>query len=87
MPTVVTVHHPAIVDPKAVGALIRAIRGYQGEPVTRAALCLAPLVFVRPGELRAAEWQEIDLKAALWRIPAVRMKRKADQSAAFDPGC
>ena len=67
-------HHAAVTEPKAVGALMRAIRGYSGEPVTKAALCLAPLVFVRPGELRAAEWSEIDLDGATWRIPAARMK-------------
>ena len=69
-------HHAAITDPKAVGALIRAIDGFAGEAVTRAALRLAPRLFVRPGELRAAEWSEIDLDAALWRIPAARMKMR-----------
>lgn len=69
-------HHAAITEPKAVGALMRAIRGYTGEPVTRAALQLAPLVFVRPGELRGAEWSEFDLAEAVWRIPAERMKMK-----------
>jgi integrase len=64
----------SITDPKGVGALIRAIRGYQGQPVTRIALQLAPLLFVRPGELRAAEWQEMDLDRAEWRIPPERMK-------------
>lgn len=67
-------HHASITEPKAVGALMRAIEGYQGSPVTRAALRLAPLLFVRPGELRGAEWVEFDLDAAEWRIPAVRMK-------------
>lgn len=70
-------HHAAITDPKEVGALLRAIRGYKGEPVTAAALRLAPLVFVRPGELRAAEWAEFDLDEATWRIPAARMKMKS----------
>ena len=69
-------HHAAITDPKAVGALMRAIRGYKGEFKTHAALQLAPLVFVRPGELRAAEWQEFDLDNATWRIPGERMKMK-----------
>jgi len=63
-------------DPKAVGALLRAIAGYAGAFVTRCALQLAPLVFVRPGELRHAEWSEIDLDAAEWRIPAHKMKMK-----------
>lgn len=67
-------HHAAIIDPKEVGALLRAIDGFDGQPTTRWALQLAPHVFVRPGELRQAEWAEIDLEAAVWRIPAVRMK-------------
>lgn len=68
-------HMAAITDPKRVGDLLRAIESYKGMPVTRAALQLAPLVFVRPGELRKAEWAEFDLDAAEWRIPAARMKR------------
>jgi integrase len=56
--------------------LLRAIDGYRGSDVTRYALQLAPLVFVRPGELRKAEWSEIDLEAGEWRIPAERMKMK-----------
>lgn len=55
--------------------LLRAIEAYKGMPITRAALQLAPLVFVRPGELRKAEWLEFDLDARQWRIPASRMKR------------
>ncbi len=70
-------HHAAIVDPKEVGALLRAIDGFTGQLVTKAALQLAPLVFVRPGELRHAEWSEIDLDGAMWRIPGERMKMKA----------
>lgn len=66
----------SITDPKGVGALMRAIRKYPGAPVTVAALKLAPLLFVRPGELRAAEWSEFDLDAAEWTIPAVRMKMR-----------
>ena len=68
-------HMAAITDPKRVGDLLRAIESYKGMPITRAALQLAPLVFVRPGELRKAEWIEFDLDAAQWRIPAERMKR------------
>jgi integrase len=68
-------HMAAITDPKRVGDLLRAIESYKGMPITRAALQLAPLVFVRPGELRKAEWAEFDLAAAQWRIPAARMKR------------
>jgi len=76
LPPVKEKHHAAITDPKAVGALLRAIDGYRGSFITQCALRLAPLTFVRPGELRKAEWSEIDLKAAEWRIPAERMKMK-----------
>jgi integrase len=71
-------HHAALTAPKDVGKLMRAIDGYAGFSSVMAALRLAPLVFVRPGELRGAEWSEIDLKAAEWRIPAHRMKMNAD---------
>jgi integrase len=67
-------HYAAITDPARAGALLRAIHGYEGHPFATAALKLAPLVFVRPGELRAAEWAEFDLDAAEWRIPGPRMK-------------
>ncbi len=69
-----TTNFAAIIEPKAVGALLRALDGYQGQPSVMYALRLSPLVFVRPGELRAAEWGEFDLDGAEWRIPAVRMK-------------
>lgn len=69
-------HHAAITEPKEIGGLLRAIEGYQGSFVTQCALRLAPLVFVRPGELRQAQWAELDLDAALWTIPAARMKMK-----------
>ncbi|MDO4710291.1 MAG: integrase arm-type DNA-binding domain-containing protein [Pseudomonadota bacterium] len=69
-------HHAAITDPAAIGALMRAIEGYKGSLVTRCALRLAPLLFVRPGELRNAEWTEIDFAAAEWRIPAEKMKMR-----------
>ena len=72
-----TKHHASIIDPKAIGCLLRAIQGYQGHFVTKAALQLAPLVFVRPGELRHAEWTEISLEEAEWRIPAAKMKMRA----------
>lgn len=68
----------AITEPKQVGALMRAIYDYQGFPAAVAALKLAPLLFVRPGELRAAEWAEIDLDVAEWRIPAAKMKMKVE---------
>ena len=67
-------HRAAIVDPVGIGALLRAIDGYDGLLATKVALKLAPLVFVRPGELRRAEWAEFDLEAGEWRIPAAKMK-------------
>jgi integrase len=70
--------HPAITQPKPAGQLLRSIRAYEGHPTVRAALEISPLVFVRPGELRAAEWSEIDLEEAEWRIPASRMKMKIE---------
>lgn len=70
-------HFPSIVSPTKIGELLRAIYGYKGSPVTVAALKLAPLVFVRPGELRHAEWSELDLDAATWDIPAEKMKMRS----------
>lgn len=67
-------HRAAVTDPAKLGELLRAIDGYQGTPVVRAALALAPLVFLRPGELRKAEWSEFDLDIGVWTIPAERMK-------------
>ncbi|OYT98858.1 MAG: integrase [Burkholderiales bacterium PBB1] len=67
-------HRAAVTDPAKVGELLRAIDGYQGTPVVRAALALAPLVFLRPGELRNAEWSEFDLDGATWTVPSTRMK-------------
>jgi len=69
-------HRSAIVDPMAIGALLRAIEGFDGQPTTKAALRLAPLLFVRPGELRHAEWSEIDFAAGEWRITAAKMKMR-----------
>ena len=69
-----TKNRAAITDPGRVGELLRAIDGYQGEPATAAALKLAPLTFVRPGELRGAEWREFDLDGAEWCIPGDRTK-------------
>jgi integrase len=59
-------HHPAIIDPKEIGPLLRAIDAYGGQPATRGALRLSPQLFVRPGELRKAEWAAFDLDGALW---------------------
>lgn len=67
-------HLAAITDPKQVGGLLRAIDGYKGSFVTKSALKLAPLLFVRPGELRQMEWAEIDWDAAEWTIPTEKMK-------------
>ena len=67
-------HHAAITEAKPFGDLLRAIDGYAGQPATLWALRLAPLLFVRPGELRQAEWEEIDLEAATWTIPASKVK-------------
>ncbi len=67
---------PALTDPKRVGELLRAIHGYAGQPVTMAALKLAPLLFARPGELRRMEWAELDLEKATWSIPGPKMKMK-----------
>ena len=69
-------HHASVTEPKAVGGLLRAIDGFTGSLTTRCALQLAPLVFVRPGELRHAEWTEFDFDKAEWRIPAAKMKMK-----------
>jgi integrase len=73
---VVTRNRPAILEPARIGELMRAIYGYRGDHSSEFALKLLPLTFVRPGELRAAEWREIDLEAAEWRIPAARMKMR-----------
>ena len=69
-------HHAALTSPADVGELLRAIDSYTGSPITRAALLLSPLLFVRPGELRAAEWTEFELDASEWRIPAAKMKMR-----------
>jgi integrase len=78
LPPVREKHHAALTEPKQVGALLRAINGYQGSLVVRCAMRLAPLVFVRPGELRKAEWSEFDLNGATWRLPAGRMKMRTE---------
>ncbi len=70
------VNFASITEPKAVGVLLREIDAYPGNLVVKAALQIAPYVFVRPGELRKAEWTEFDLEAAEWRIPAAKMKMK-----------
>ena len=69
-------HHAAILDPVAFGGLLRAIEGYSGQPVTRLALRFTAQVFQRPGEVRQAEWSEIDFDKNIWTIPADRMKQR-----------
>jgi integrase len=74
-------HYSAILEPNKLGELLRAIKGFAGNPVTKAALQIAPHVFVRPGELRHAEWKEIDLDGAIWRIPAGKMKARREHAS------
>jgi integrase len=69
-------HHAALIEPKKVGELLRAVEDYSGRPETQFALRLAPHVFLRPGELRGGRWSEIDFAEKVWRIPAERMKMK-----------
>lgn len=73
-------HLAAILEPKKAGELLRAIEGYEGQPITQIALSLSPHVFVRPGELRKAEWREIDFEAAVWRIAAEKMKARQEHA-------
>lgn len=76
-----TTHMASITEPERVGALLRAIDAYEGTFAVRCALKLAPLTFVRPGELRGAAWAEFDLEGGLWRIPAARMKGTLTEKA------
>jgi integrase len=78
-------HRATIVEPNAVGALLRAIDGFEGQPTTRYALRLAPLVFVRPGELRKAEWSEFFIPEAEWRIPGSKMKMRRPHRVPLAP--
>ena len=72
-------HYPTLTDPAEVGELMRAIHSYQGAtPFTRYALLLLALTAVRPGNVREAQWDEIDIEAKLWRIPAAKMKARKD---------
>lgn len=75
---IVRTSRAAITDPAKVGKLLRDIEGYGGQYVTRCALRIAPMLFVRPGELRAMEWEELDLDVAEWRILAQRMKMREE---------
>lgn len=90
LPPAKETHLGAITEPSEIGKLLRNIGEYKGSEVVRLALRLAPLVFVRPGELRQSKWEEFDLVAKLWTIPAGRMKAKrphvvplSDQAAAI----
>jgi integrase len=74
LPSAKTTHRATLVEPKQVGELLRAIDAYTGTFIVRAAFKLAPLVFLRPGELVQAEWSEFDFDAGEWRIPGGRMK-------------
>lgn len=77
LPPVKPNHHAALTNPKEIGELLRAIDGYSGSLITKRAMQLAPLVFLRPGELRNAEWSEIDLDNCEWNIPAEKMKMRS----------
>lgn len=81
LPPVQQEHMAAITDPKQVAELLRAIDGYQGTFPVLCALRLAPLLFQRPGELRAAEWGEFDLDVGIWEIASDRMKRRKQGKA------
>ena len=81
LPPVPTRHLAAIVDPKRAAELLRAMGDYAGHPVTRAALALSALLFLRPGELRQLEWAWLDLDGATLTIPAALMKRRRDEKA------
>ena len=73
-----TKHMAALIEPQDVAGLLRAIDRYRGGIIVQHALLLAPLVFTRPGELRQAEWSELDFTENLWRVPADKMKNKKD---------
>jgi integrase len=73
-----TKHHPAIIEPVSFGGLLLAIRGYTGSKTTHNTLELSPLVFVRPGEMRLAEWSEFDLNKAVWEARVKMMQAWSD---------
>jgi len=78
-------HRAALIEPNALGGLLRAVSTYEGSPEVRAALQLLALTFVRPGELRAAEWSEFDLETAEWAIPPARMKMRRPHRVPLAP--
>ena len=69
-------HYAAITNPEQLGALLRDIRAYNGNLITRAALCLSPMLFQRPAQLRLAHWEDIDFDGALWCCPPEKMKMR-----------
>jgi integrase len=69
-------HHAALIEPKEVGRLLRAIDSYSGSIIVRLAMQISPHVMLRPGEIRLAEWCDIDFEEAVWRVPAERMKMR-----------
>jgi len=73
-------HHAAIIDPLKLGELLRPIDIYDGSPITKYALQLAPHVFVRPGELCHAEWDEISFETAIWDLSAGKLKARRPRS-------
>lgn len=85
LPPVNETHRAAITEPAKIAPLLRAIDEYSGSFVTKCAMKLAPLVFVRPGELRQAEWSEFDLEVGEWNIPAARMKMRQPHMVPLAP--
>jgi integrase len=82
---VVVEHMAAVTKPQEAGALMRAIDTYRGSPITRAALLLSALTFQRPGNVRAAEWDEFDLESAMWKIASSKMKRTVQDKISGRP--
>lgn len=78
-------HFPAILDPERLGEVLRSIEGYRGTATVRACLQLTPMLLLRPGELRLAEWSEINLETGVWTIPALRMKLQKQQKLEGPP--
>ena len=74
-------NYPAVLDPKRVGEMMKAIKHYKGGPIVRTALQLTPLVYQRPGNVRMMEWSELDLEDATWTIPSAKMKRSVKEKA------
>lgn len=78
-------HYAAILEPQKLGEFLRATDAFEGSPITKFAMMIAPHVFVRPGELRHAEWAEFDLEAAIWEIPAGKMKARRAHCVPLSP--